>query len=140
MSTEKARTKLLREAFNLTPAQWDLILDFQNGKCFICQKRIDQFKTSAAPRPHTDHDHKTGLVRGLLCSQCNRALGKAQDPRWGWTPECFYRAYEYLTTPPATGALGGEVHGYPGALYRRGKPTQRFKKWIADKTQIKLFE
>lgn len=135
MSTDKQRATFLDIAFDLSVAEWDRILDYQDGKCYICLKRIDLFKTdSTQHRPHTDHDHKSGLVRGLLCSQCNRALGKAQDPRWAWTPDCFARAAIYLLKPPAVGALGHKTIGYPGAI-----GTKKYLKWAAKKKQMKLF-
>jgi hypothetical protein len=43
-----------------------------------------------------DHDHKTLLVRGLLCRPCNDLLGHARDD-----PEFFTRAKVYLEKPPA---------------------------------------
>lgn len=116
----KARIRYLWAAFRLTIQDWDKILEYQDGRCFICRKLPRE------TRFHTDHDHKTGLVRGLLCSQCNRALGKAEDPRWQWTAECFARAAIYLTTPPATQALGRQVFGYPGKI-----GTKKFRKWVA---------
>lgn len=119
----KQRARVLRQAFNLTPSEWDQILAHQDGVCFICQRPI------LPPRkPHTDHDHHTGHVRGILCSQCNRALGKAEDPRWQWTAMHFIRAGLYLLVYPATEALGHVIQGYPGKI-----GTKRYKDWLADK-------
>lgn len=42
----------------------------QEGKCALCDVRFDRIK-----RPVVDHDHETGLVRGLLCTNCNLRLG-----------------------------------------------------------------
>lgn len=44
----------------------------QDNKCAICQ---EPFKKT----PHIDHDHKTGIVRGLLCVSCNHAIGLLKD-------------------------------------------------------------
>lgn len=38
-----------------------------------------------------DHDHKTGVVRGLLCWNCNVAIGKLGD-----NPDAVLNAYKYL--------------------------------------------
>lgn len=123
-SKERVRARLLQVAFGLTLKEWDVIFTWQNGRCFICGKVSKR-------RLHTDHDHKTGLCRGLLCPQCNRALGKAQDPRWQWTAICFYRAYIYLLNPPATEALGRKVYGYPGKI-----GTKKYRKWAKKRKSI----
>jgi hypothetical protein len=115
------RARLLRQAFNLTPSEWDQILAHQDGVCFICQRPI------LPPRkPHTDHNHKTGVVRGILCSQCNRALGKVEDPRWQWGYKQLLRASQYLYQPPATEALGRVTVGYPGKI-----GTFKYRTWLA---------
>lgn len=44
----------------------------QSGRCAICH---DQFEK----RPHVDHCHTTGTVRGLLCHLCNVGLGAFRD-------------------------------------------------------------
>jgi hypothetical protein len=38
-----------------------------------------------------DHNHETGALRGLLCCDCNQALGKFQDSR-----DILLKAIRYL--------------------------------------------
>lgn len=117
------KVKHLQDAFNLTLREWSQILDHQRGVCFICERPFTPKR-----KPHTDHRHKDGLVRGILCSQCNRALGKAEDPRWQWVYTHFLRAGLYLQSPPAVEALKREVLGYPGKL-----GTDRYRTWLRKK-------
>lgn len=44
----------------------------QGERCAICQLPI-------GPRPVLDHDHSSGLVRGVLHSGCNAVLGKVEN-------------------------------------------------------------
>ena len=122
-SRERTRNQFLQTAFNITAAEWDKIFSYQQGRCPICGKSI-----KGSPRPHTDHDHDNGNLRGLLCSQCNRALGKAQDKRWAWTPVCFLKAFYYLIQHPARLALGRQPVGYPGRI-----GTKKYRAWAKKK-------
>ena len=49
------------------------LLELQDGKCPICN-----YSDTSDPYyfPLVDHSHVTGQVRGLLCINCNQALGK----------------------------------------------------------------
>ncbi len=67
---ENQRRYLLKKKFNLTPEDYERMLKEQNGGCKICNK-----KESGKYRFHIDHCHKTGAIRGLLCSNCNTVLG-----------------------------------------------------------------
>ena len=46
----------------------------QNGRCAACGGTNKENK-----RLHIDHSHDTGLFRGLLCFNCNAALGQVGD-------------------------------------------------------------
>ena len=42
----------------------------QEYRCKICKRHADEFKKKLV----VDHDHKTGKVRALLCTNCNSQL------------------------------------------------------------------
>jgi Recombination endonuclease VII len=65
-----ARSRSLRK-YGLTPADYDEMVETQNGRCMICN--TDQPGTESGYWP-VDHDHATGRVRALLCSACNAGL------------------------------------------------------------------
>lgn len=48
------------------------IFDTQGGRCAIC--KADLRRGFAL-----DHDHVTGVARGVLCTRCNTLLGAARD-------------------------------------------------------------
>lgn len=58
----------------VTREQYESMLASQNGVCAICQQ-----PNAINRRLHVDHDHNSGKVRGLLCTNCNPMLGFAKD-------------------------------------------------------------
>lgn len=79
---EPAREKYRRynlQKYGLTPATYEALLQSQRGVCAICGMPPRDLSVSRHARLHVDHDHATGVVRGLLCMSCNRALGWFRD-------------------------------------------------------------
>lgn len=62
--------------YGITPEQYGAMLQQQDNRCAIC--RSDKWPGKGS-RPHVDHCHDTGKVRGLLCGKCNVALGNMDD-------------------------------------------------------------
>lgn len=50
------------------------LLDRAKNRCEICRAENNGKKSW-----HLDHDHKTGIVRGILCSLCNLNLGRYEE-------------------------------------------------------------
>ena len=63
---EMKRKQLLKAQYDLTPEQYDAMLNDQWQTCAICFKR-----QSGKKRFGVDHDHHTGRVRGILCTHGN---------------------------------------------------------------------
>ena len=55
----------------------------QDDRCAICRSSVERLVA--------DHCHETGKVRGLLCKECNFALGWMRD-----RPEIAHAAAVYL--------------------------------------------
>lgn len=67
---ERLREKQLRQ-YGIGIQEYNAILKSQNGVCDICKKDNVRF--------HVDHNHQSGVVRGILCENCNRMIGMAKD-------------------------------------------------------------
>lgn len=97
------RDRYLRRTYNITEEEYRLILYEQRGRCGACNRQQSEFKTRLA----VDHDHRTGVVRGLLCYHCNRwVIGKHR-------PEKIIGAAEYLLAWPAHKVLGPGMRRVP---------------------------
>lgn len=77
-----ARANRLRR-FRMTTTQFQTMLESQENRCMICPRMAEDEGRSFS----VDHDHRCcpgrdscgKCVRGLLCKQCNTALGLFGD-------------------------------------------------------------
>lgn len=60
-------------------ASYDVLLKKQGGKCAICGVHEESYIEAHGKKFAIDHDHETGVIRGLLCCKCNRGLGYFKD-------------------------------------------------------------
>lgn len=78
-------------AHGITSEQAAAMLGSQGYRCAICETDAPGKRRSGEDNWHIDHDHKSGAVRGLLCSTCNYLLGMAKDDE-----HILFAAAEYL--------------------------------------------
>ena len=57
------------------------LLEKQNYLCAICKEVGFKMHEGVKSPLNVDHCHSTGIVRGLLCHNCNRALGLLKDDK-----------------------------------------------------------
>ena len=60
----------MKRKYGLTLEAFDELLASQGGGCAICGR---------PDADNVDHDHTTGRVRGILCFNCNIAIGQVED-------------------------------------------------------------
>jgi len=86
---EKRRLLDLRVKYNIDPSTLMDKMNNQLGCCALCEKTLVDVNSSKSY--HVDHDHDTGVVRGLLCARCNSLVGTVEND-----PEILKRIEEYL--------------------------------------------
>lgn len=82
----------LKRTYGIDAAEYGRMHDEQEGLCAICGSEGFAMKDSHKLKLVVDHCHGTGRVRGLLCHNCNRALGLFKD-----NTESLTKAINYLT-------------------------------------------
>lgn len=71
----------LKTRYGITLDQYNEMLKNQNGFCAICNKKETKIdiRTNKIRALCVDHEHISGKIRGLLCQDCNFAIGKLKD-------------------------------------------------------------
>ncbi len=100
-ASANAHAKALERRYGITREDYWNMYQFQGGVCYICQRA-----TGKTRRLTVDHDHKTGLVRGLLCRPCNTILGHFRDD-----PAAAQRVIDYLAAPPFSRMMFTKIRG-----------------------------
>jgi hypothetical protein len=93
----KAPGYMRQYLYGMTDEQYAALMETQDGRCAIC--RTTEW-TGHHKRPHVDHDHATGRVRGILCHDCNLGLGKFKDD-----PDLLRAAIVYLEGSSASARM-----------------------------------
>ncbi len=78
----------LKRVYGLSLDDVNSLIEVQNSSCAICNISFDCLTPKNI---HIDHCHETGKVRGILCNNCNFALGLLKD-----NAETFETAAAYL--------------------------------------------
>lgn len=86
-----ARRYKICKIYGSTEAAIDELFKQQKNKCGICKLVFGSPKATKGTKPHIDHCHTTGRVRGILCGRCNVLIGMALE-----NPKILAAAAKYV--------------------------------------------
>lgn len=69
---DKIKNKYLKYQYGITKEDYDALLKHQNFSCKICGASPINF-------PVVEHNHKTGIVRGIVCQKCNITIASIEN-------------------------------------------------------------
>lgn len=69
---ERDFNQILKRKYGWSREGYDAMLEKQQGKCVICRTTVPGKRKKHFT---VDHDHLDGAIRGLLCQNCNSAIG-----------------------------------------------------------------
>lgn len=102
------RTEWLSDKYGISPQDYTTLLHEQEGKCAICGCLPTRIREDGIEVFHIDHDHVTGVVRGLLCAACNQRVGRIEN----MPSDLLERTLEYLDAGTFT-AWGEAIENRP---------------------------
>ncbi len=108
---KKTQDNYLVRTYGITLAEYDAILKEQGGGCWICgaspskeQRRLSVDHLHSKGEKKRNLRERRDRIRGLLCGQCNRAIGKFKDD-----VTKLRRAADYLEQWPGQQVLKKEA-------------------------------
>lgn len=79
---KEARDYKRKIKYGIMPEHFEKLKELHLNGCAVCKRKADL---------HVDHNHKTGKIRGLLCDNCNIALGHLHEDE-----DLIWNLLEYL--------------------------------------------
>jgi uncharacterized protein YlaI len=83
-----------KSLYGISEKQYEQLFHMHK-KCGICgtaPSQIDK-RTGKVKRLAIDHNHKTGIIRGLLCTRCNLGIGNFRADNG---VDLFVKAIKYI--------------------------------------------
>ena len=77
-SIERLKDLYYKRTYGMSLEEFTFLLNSQQGRCKLCYREVTLDGLSPS-RAVVDHCHVNGHVRGILCNECNRALGYFHD-------------------------------------------------------------
>lgn len=90
-----AKVRLLRQInrYGIDESHFVELVIRSQGLCDCCERQLET--GGKASKLNIDHDHSTGLIRGILCTNCNTGIGMLGDD-----VDTLTKAIDYLSHPP----------------------------------------